>query len=645
MVFRATFVVILLSLLVSTARADDSPKATARKQTTALDIVPEEVVAAIAIRNVTELTERGDQFITKTELKVPMRLSEAYGFVTSFLGIGRGLDKKGAAALMLCKPELKEEGLVLAVPVADFKAMAANFGLDRDRLVEGKVIDRKSFQDVKSMEYVRYLAVRGNHLLMGGSAASVELAAKGRSLRESLPKDDRETLDKDDILLYGNTKLVKDEWQDELKRLMSDLDEFPEDEANVLREIAAASNELNHLAVGVRLHDGLGATVLLQFKGDKSRSVLTRLQGDKSKTSLAGLPAGRVIAAHAATGDGDKSAVVARALLQFLLQTFSLKTDEFVSAGHRSNFVGVFGEGWQRINGSRTALYENQNPASEGLFSLVAILETDDAEQFITDMSGLARFVNASGLSPDDFGETIDVKTIQQLIAELGHDQYRVRQLATTKLGLVGKPALPDLEKAANSGDMEVRFRARSVRQQINNSLAGERADLLKRDLLARIKPNFAYFPKQETRSGRPIDFVQLQLQIDEAPVASRLKNLLGPQWSKMRLATVDNRVIALLGSNTSLLDRAIANAKSGDAGIESGASYVTFRTRAQAERTVEFHLSLARAQQLVASEPRSTKPADSNTSFGLSIAPQRIRFDVFSPFEEVKAVVKRMGW
>ena len=648
MINRATLAAASLSLLISAALADEPEAAADHRKADSLDIIPEDAFVAIAIRNLSELTERGDEFIDKTGLRVPMRLSKAYDFATTFLGIRDGLDKNGAAALMLFRPDVKEDTFVLAVPVDDLEVMASNFGMSRERLVEGEVIDRQTIRDNRTQSFVRYVAVRGNHVLLGGNPKFVELAAKGRTLRESLPNDERETLAKDDILLYGKTKPVKDQWARSLAGLESELSDFPPDEAEALRQVAAASGELSYVVAAVRLDNGIGATVVLRFQGDKSRGILTRLEGGKSGTSLTGLPAGQVLAAHASSGDGDTSAAVARALLRFLLKTFSIKTDEFISAGHRSNVVGVFGEGWQRLNGSRTALYENENPKRDGLFSLIAVLDTDGAEQFVADMTGLARFINASGLSPDDFGETIDANSIQRLITDLGHDEYRVRQMATTKLGLVGESALSALEQAVKSNDIEVRFRARAIRQQINASLAAEREDLLKRDLLSRIRPNFAYFPKQETRSGRPVDIVQLQLQIDEAPVAARLRRLLGPEWSKLRLTTVDNRVVVLLGSNTGLFEKAITYTKTGKAGIHDESHHASFRNRAHRDRTVEFHLSLARAQQLVARDADLLKPANeatSTTSFGLSIAPQRVRFDVFAPFEEAKAVINSMGW
>lgn len=646
MISRAILVAAPLALLVSAVLANEPKTAVEQTKADAFDIIPEDVLAAVAIRNVSEFISRGDEFIDKSEWRIPIRLKDVYDSVTTSLGIRDGLDKNGAAALMLFTPDVKMNTVVTAVPVDDLKVMAANFGVSRERLVEGGVLDRQTIRGVpkKLPSSGRYVAVRGSHVLLGGDPKLVELAAKGQTLGESLANEDRETLATDDMFIFGNVKSARDDWGQQPDGFENQLDGFPPDEAKALRQVVGATYDLNYIAVGASFDQGLGATVVLRFQGDRSRDILSQLAGERSGTSLTGLPAGKVLAAHASSVNGEKTVALVRALLRLLLKSFDIETDHFISASQRSNLVGVFGEGWQRLKGSRTAVYENENPERDGLYSLIAVLDTDDAKQFVADMTGLARFINASGLSPDEVDKTIDAKTTQKLISELGHDEYRVRQTASTKLGLVGKPALPALEKAVTSTDVEVQFRARAILQQIRESLAAEREDLLRGDLLSRIRPNFVYFPDQETRSGRPVDAVRMQLQTDEARFAAGLRRYLGPEWNQLRMTTVGNHVVVLLGSNTGLFEKAITDTKAGRAGIHDESHHTSFRNRAHPERIVEFHISLVRAQQLLghgASAARRAGEPTSTTSFGLSIAPQRVRLDIFAPFKEAKFVIE----
>lgn len=636
MIRRALLALMLIVCGALSARAEEPTKETA------LDIIASDAVAALAIRNVKELTERGDEFIKKSEIKSPWRLSDGYRLVTLSLGLNRGLDESGSATLMLLDEDGDLNALVLTVPIGDFAAMAGNFKLKREDLVEGRVIDRREREGESVQPYARYLAVRGSHLVMGGERDFVARAAKAKPLRDVLPEEDRTTLDGDDILLYINTKPLR-----HLADLEGRLEEFDRDEAAALRQLTQASQDLSYLLGGVRLDEGFGSTFLFRFEGETSREVLTDMRGGKqANATLAALPTGRVLAAHASSGDGEKTAAAARALLRLFfrdLGPLNAGFEQFASAGYQANIVGVFGEVWQRLNGSRSALYENDDAERDGAFSLIAVLDTDDAERFVTDMTSLARFVSAATLDDDE--RSIDEKTIAELIAQLGDEEFRVRQLASTKLGLIGEPALPALAKATESDDVEVRYRARALRKQINAALEAERKDLVKGDLLSRIRPNFAHFPNHETRAGRSVDVVQIRLRFDETAYASQLRRMLGPEWSRLRLATVGNRVVVMLGSNLALFDQAIENVKAGKPSLDAEEAYTAFRSRAAEGRTAEFHLSLARAQKLVGGGTAGGDRLTGQTSLGLTIAPQRVRLDLFVPYAEVKSIASSFGF
>jgi HEAT repeat protein len=637
--FRLCVVLLLLFSCGAAMPADEAKPG-------ALDVIASDALGAIAIRNVKELTTRGDAMIDKADIKAAMRVSDLYRMGILFLGLSRGVDEEGAAAVMLMSSKPDAQAFVLAVPVADAEAMAGNFKLTAKDFAGGKVVDRREREQGDHFlgPFVRYAALDGQHFYLGGDPKVMQAAIKGKRLSAVLNPQDRATLAEDDLIGYANRQQLDDDgkrmFSDEFKR---QLKQFDADEKSPLRQSGDAIEDLDMVVGGLRLDEGLGTTLVLNFKGDKSRAVLTKLQGGKAKAALAGLPAGRVLGAHSSSGDGDASA----ALLKSLLMA-KLPFDEqmFISAAHRPNIVGVFGELWQRLEGSRTAIYENENADRDGLFSLVAILETENAEKFIADMTSLATFVNAATLTGDDAAKAIDEKTIAELIAQLGDEQFRVRQLATTKLGLIGPPALAALAKAEKSPDPEVQFRAAMVRQQIAASLAAQREDLLKHDLLDRIKPQFAYFPKRETRSGRPVDIVQIKMRAEEEEYAPQLQRFLGPDWSKLRLATVGERVIVLLGSDTALLEKAIANVNSGEPGLAADARYAQFQQRSPKDPTATFHLRLARSQELLATEPVKDAAAPTGaTSLGITIAPQRLRLDLFAPYSEVKAVVKQLGF
>lgn len=636
MIYRV-FVFLLLVFSVHASQGAEPARAEAPKLG-ALDLIPSSAAAALAIRNVGELTKRGDALIDQADLKVSMRLSDGYRLVVTLLGLHGGLDDNGAAALMALGPKFDESALVLAVPVADVAKMAGNFKLTEKDLADGKIIDRQEREGKDVFAYVRYVALHGRHVYLGSDAKNVVAALTAKTLQATLSEEDRASLAADDIVFYVHREQLADAWNEPRDFLQQELAKLDAQDAETLRKLAAAADDLQFALVGGRLEAGFGATLLMQFKGEKSREILTQLQRSQAQATLAGLPQGRVLAAHASSGDGDASAALVRSLLG--TQLFA-DQPAILSVAHRPNIAGVFGDVWQRLEGSRSALYENEHPERDGQFSLVAILETDHAERFLADMTSLTRFVNAATLTSDEVGQAIDAATIAALIERLGDDEYRERELATTKLGLIGPPALAALQQAAKSRDPEVQYRAQALCERIQRLVARQSEDLLQHDLLNRIQPNFAYFPKQETRAGQSVDIVQMKLRAAEAEYAPQLRRLLGPDWSKLRLAIVQGRIVLLLGSNTALLDQTVKNLQADARGLQADPRWSAFQKRSPAVPTATFHLQLARSLGLMAAAhaPPAPDPSAGMTSLGITIQPQRVRFDLFAPVDEVKSV------
>jgi hypothetical protein len=63
-------------LAAMSASADEPVRNPDRIKADALDIIPESISIAVAIRNASELTRRGDKFIEETDMKVPLRASD-----------------------------------------------------------------------------------------------------------------------------------------------------------------------------------------------------------------------------------------------------------------------------------------------------------------------------------------------------------------------------------------------------------------------------------------------------------------------------------------------------------------------------------------------------------------------------------------
>ena len=86
----------------------------------------------------------------------------------------------------------------------------------------------------------------------------------------------------------------------------------------------------------------------------------------------------------------------------------------------------------------------------------------------------LSAEVQGQGDAPISAGTELSPGDVSRLIAELDHDEYRVRQEATRRLSRGGAPAIAPLAKAAAGENLEAAFRALAALKELGCSLDSE---------------------------------------------------------------------------------------------------------------------------------------------------------------------------
>eukprot|EP00913_Durusdinium_trenchii_P028354 g26582.t1 len=501
------------------------------------------------------------------------------------IGIKQGLDETGSAAVILVNLKAighktagfkaLEDGIVVVVPFQDLDKITANYEIPPKDLAGGKIV-KKAVNPMRWMG--AYFAVRGRHLIIGNTEAAVRSVLTAKPLQKELVASQRAALSKTEVLLHLGTTAWADDWDRLLRDLEKEMKKKQTDgpEAVLVREFGSVMKHLKFGLVGIRIEKGLAFQVFTQFQSDPNvTKVLKQLAGNNEASTLRGLPTGDVISAFAINGPSSTSVPVAEALIGTALQLF-VSTKKFVSAAHQPALVGIFGEVWHRLKGSRGALYRNPKPSEHGPYSLVAILDTGDSKKFLSEMRKLAVFVNRSGMKlSSGSGSGIDQATVVRLIRELGDNKYRVRAQASVKLNLIGEPALPYLNEALKtSKDAEVLARAKKI---------------------------------------------------------------------KIRIATVGNRAVVLLGTNTDLFETAIANVEAKRDSLAAHASFGRFRKLRDANSKVELHLSVANIEAAVSGKPSDPASKSAGLSaLALSAGRQYVRVDILFSMSDVATVMRK---
>ncbi|MCI0378051.1 MAG: hypothetical protein L0215_10615 [Gemmataceae bacterium] len=610
-----------------------------------LDLVPADAGAAILLRNPSELKKKGDKFFDDLALNVPIRPSEAFDQLLGFLGIGGGLDDTAPGGVIVLRPDKKagdvgdflrdiENLIYVPLPMSDKARMAGNFGLKEADLQEGKILALPRDRMIG-----KAALVQGKHLLLAEREAPLRRALASKPLSAEFAKTDRATWNGADVLIHFDPRPFGATWAVALDAAVMHFHKAGDpQEQKLLDQLSRSLGQVRGTLGAIRLDDGIQLQIaaLLEKDAPDARAFLKLIRDGARPTDLRGLPAGRVVLAQALGGGGDANGILAKVIFDSALRAF-LEPGRFVSAVDRPAFAGVFGEIWRQLRGSRLAVYLTRDESKLGLFSAVAILDTEDAQKLLGVVRLLAGIAQGSA---DDLvkkakSENVD---IEQLVRDLGDPIYRVRESANVKLRLVGEPALPCLEKVIGKADLETSRRAQRLYGQISEVAAQRRKELLAKDLPKFVRPTFAFIPKAETRADVPVDVIHIRLSERDRLIAKQMEQLLGPEWDRLRVAVQGNQVAVLLGSEVELLETTLVNLRSGKPGLAESPNMGPFAKKSG--HHVQLHVSLDALAGLIT--PRNTPIQPGRlTSFGLSFEEERVYMNLWAPREELKALLK----
>jgi len=628
-------------------------------QSRVLDLVPADAAGALIIRGIDDLRKKGDKFVADTKTENLGRPSQLFDGIFNHLGIRGGVDGKLPTGIIMANPNKAGTGqinlgtldqlLVLAVPYSDLDALSASFGFKPGQLTN------KLMSKGKGQNFGTHFYVDGRYLYIGNNARAIESVVKQEPLAKGLDDEQMKLLGDTDFMLMLN----KQAWDDTWRLLVGDIerqiiDSARDDEKAILREVAGSLHHLRHIILSVRIDGGMGGSLLTVFtphpspspqggegtgvrgKHDNVQKLLARLRGSGVASSLAGLPDGNVLAAQALQGDGTQNTAVVKALLSLLFQSQPARL--FANYAHRPNIIGVFTELLHQLKGIRFAIYQNPLASGVGHLGAVAILETDNPARFLNDIKDLAKFADSDNFDLTSRASVDNVTALRKLVADLGSNYYRAREAAMVRLSLVGERALPFLDDAAKSNDLEVSQRARRLQEQILATASQRRKELLSDDIFKRIKPRLAFSPKTDAWRGQ--DIYSAFLKLDDARlVEAQMQEVLGPEWNRLRFAVHGKQVAVLVGSNQELLRDTLANLQENKPGLAQSTRFAGFTANSNPRRNFEIHVAARAVTSLITPTPLKERALiaanDAPTSLSMTVGAESIQINLWVPPEE----------
>jgi hypothetical protein len=616
-----------------------------------LDLIPADALGGVACRSIDGLVQKSEKLVKDAEIKLPATPSVLCTSLFTALGIQNGLDRKGGCSLVVVNKKHigaeigfgnLEQYLVAALPFSDLDAMAGNFGIDKGKLkpeTMTTIMGRRPFG--------KLCYARGKHLYLGANEKAILSVARGKTVGADLTPARRKALAEADCLCHLGTEVWGDIWKDILRQTEQSFRHVKDGtERQTVQQLMQTLTAVRHVFCTCKLDDGFGCGCVCVFPregNEAAKKFLTSLRGGEGSSSLKGLPAGNVVAATATRSDGSRNRPIGRVLIELFLRDV-LETNRIFGAADRPAILATFNEIWPHLKGTRFALYKTANEQKLGLFSLVGILDVDDADGFLTDLKALAKLGSADGLDlTSEAGKEKTAAEIEQLIKDLGHRRFQKRESATARLLLAGEQVLPYLEKGIQSKDLETSRRAERIKQEMVQAAQARRKELLSGNLGRAVKPSLVFLDKKERLEGFDVYQIAVKLTKRDAATAPQFRQLLGPEWARVRLGVQGKQVVVLVGSDTRLLSTALSNVKDEKSGLSSAAALAGQSKQIDGGRKFEFHVSLAAASALVKAadlEKPGKLPAQAAlTTVALTVEEDRVQCDLWMPVPELRAV------
>ncbi len=379
----------------------------------------------------------------------------------------------------------------------------------------------------------------------------------------------------------------------------------------------------------------------------ESARLLVRMSDGVPTATLAGLPTGDAIFAIAGSFPSSENQAILSKFARFAYLRNSLFADQLLA---------LFGNAGD-LDGGRLAVYRNYDFDTQGRFSLVMILDTEDPAAYLDELQekfGVTAAEELGEVADMDLepgeAEPAEPEQISELVEQFGDADVQVRRSAFNRLVLLGSRAVPFLEDGSNSDSQMIRVRSGACLVRISQGRSTEQREsrpFLYLDMLDRIAPEFSYVVAGETLTdGTTIDLLSVTVLDEGLRISQQFASWLGPDWNRWRIAKTDGHVIIVIGSQSELLDQALQVLR-GDVDNQLSSSLQDdAHTPHQYELYYDLHAfseTLPYLANPAAEQNNELLPVRDWVNVGLTINGDRIDLDVWIPLLQLSAMLKAM--
>tara|TARA_R110002072_G_scaffold299632_1_gene475478 strand:- start:49319 stop:51292 length:1974 start_codon:yes stop_codon:yes gene_type:complete len=637
---------LLATILIGCLSAFNARLANAQPQTMT-ELVPRVASYSLVFRHVNELKERGDEFATEMGHKGAM--SWFCRMAGSELLVQGAADDTLPCGIMFFEPELIGEPPVkqgwkkpvaVKIGISDTRVLAKSLEVDHEEFVTGKVVSKghSTFGHTQ-----RFYRMADQYLWVTSHEKIYDVLKTAEPLTTVIPRSRLDEINAQDLLMSFSAEsrdLQREACQERADKWIKSLGELDPAEEHALRELHSLIFSASHAVLTGRVDRGLEFSFNLFFGQDAPAEVqqrMVRFSPPAEGVSLAGLPSGKLLFGHAARTDASLVQPAMVALVREMRGEWWGVWREMLSLNLISQFeqleiLGLFGEIWPLTERYKVGIYQEELDAASGLISMAAIFQTEQPDKLMNEIQSLAALVDRSAFGSTD-NEDDRKKTqaiVRDLITQLADDDFEKRQSATTRLVLIGEPALPLVIDAKSSDAAAVAHRAVQIEKLIREKLQEQQKAALEQSLLAKAKPVFIFHPEAEKREGRTVDIMEVRLSAT-SEMQTPMAITAGKEWSRIRFVKFEKHVVVYFGSNFERLNETIRNVQAMEQGDAVPAPETPYGSPLLRNRGAEIQGSLTRIQRLIKFQQLTEEELSKQTDPDLSSVSVTIEPDFFS--------------
>jgi hypothetical protein len=599
-----------------------------------LKLIPAESFAVV-IPNLQRFIDRGQPIAEEVNVHAFGRPKTLLSLVTSALGLSGGYDLNGPWILISLDPNFGSDQWAVGMAVENLDTMLARSDLSSEDFANGKIV--KGELDWRSE---CFFMMRDRCIWVSKSDKLLQKLTELKTLDETLRPEDRKDLaDKDLIVRFSaataDPGANRDRWFEEVLG----------DNAQAKSLAEVLSKNVDEFRFTLKFDKGVHTQARLGFKDNPEvRKTLSELVGP-GESEMKGLATENLIAASSVRGMSESSPELMRELLRgSFLFGFRNELSDFQMSAVSQLFRDVAAQ----IDHTQIAAYTTSDMRSHGVMGFVAVLTPKGTpEQFVEELRSLSSFVSARLARDMRVGNVpVDYEEIDRLVLQLGSETEQQRKAATTKLRIIGQPALEALEKADKSQAIDIAPRAAELARRIRSDIKQEQRRNPRNGVFAEMKPQFL-FRRNANKPKRPVVEILLEPGAATDRVNKQLTPMFGSEWKRMRFAVLEKHVVVMFGSDQKLLEQTIAAVESEDTTLAEDIQVQQFRQRVGSQRLAEWHFSAAKIVSIA--NAMTGKPgveADGGlSSLSVSKQPTGLRVDLFAPTKELKIWYKRFGF